>query len=84
MKFLISKVETYRVSDENEAKELIESAKRAKNYTLSKYSNEHKERKQKGEVIDEWQRVILTKVYTDEKEPEMTFEEDDEDVEYED
>ena len=29
----------------------------------------YKERKQKGEVIDAWHRVSLTKVFDDEKEP---------------
>ena len=28
-----------------------------------------KERKQKGEVVDEWHQVVLTKIFDDEKEP---------------
>ena len=38
MKFLIRTVETYRVGNEAEAKQLIESAKTERAYTLSKYS----------------------------------------------
>lgn len=68
-KHLISTVETYRVDSEAEAAQLIEEAKNSRKYTLSKYSSVYKERKQKGEVIDAWHRVSLTKVFDDEKEP---------------
>lgn len=69
MRYLIKTVETYRVASEKEAKELIEAAKTDKNYNLSKYSSEYKCAKAKGEVIDEWFRVTLTKEFTSEKEP---------------
>ena len=36
---------------------------------LSKYSSVQRQRKAKGEVVDEWYRVVLTKVFDDEKEP---------------
>lgn len=68
-KYLINTVETYRVDSEGEAAALIEEAKKSNKYTLSKYSSVYKERKQKGEVIDAWYRVSLTKVFDDEKEP---------------
>lgn len=72
MKFLIRTVETYRVGNEAEAKQLIESAKTEKAYTLSKYSSEYKCSKSKGEIVDEWYRVILTKDFCSEKEPDVT------------
>ena len=72
MKFLIRTVETYRVGNEAEAKQLIEDAKKENAYTLSKYSSEYKCSKQKGEVVDEWYRVILTKDFCNEKEPDVT------------
>ena len=72
MKFLIRTVETYRVATEGEAKQLIETAKTDHNFTLSKYSSEYKCSKQKGEIVDEWYRVILTKDFTSEKEPDCT------------
>lgn len=72
MKYLIRTVETYRVGSENEAKELIESAKAEKHYSLSKYSSEYKCTKAKGEVVDNWYRVTLTKDFTAEKEPDAT------------
>ena len=69
-KYLTTVNETYRVDSEGEAKELIESAKAAPEYQLIKYTSEHKERKAKGEIIDEYYKVVLTKVFNSEKEPE--------------
>lgn len=71
-RYLIKTVEQYRVDSESEAKSLIEEAKADKNYTLSKYSSEYKERKVKGEVEDAWYRVTLNKTFSDEKEPDCT------------
>lgn len=71
MKYLISTVETYRVSTEEEVKKMIEEAKEDNHFILSKYTSEYKERKQKGEVIDCYYKVTLTKKFTDEKDPEF-------------
>lgn len=68
-KYLTSVTENYRVESEAEAARIIEEAKRDGMYILSKYSSVKKERKAKGEVIDEWYRLSLTKVFNDEKEP---------------
>lgn len=68
MKYLLNVVETYRVDTEQEANQLIEEAKADGN--LIKYSCNHKERKQKGELVDEWYAVVLSRKFTDEKEPE--------------
>lgn len=72
MKYLLKTVETYRVATEDEAKKLIEDAKKDRNFTLVKYLSEIREQKAKGEVIDSWYRVTLTKSFTDEKEPDAT------------
>ena len=72
MKYLIKTVETLRVATEEEAKAVIEEAKKDHNFTLSKYSSEYKCTKKKGEIEDEWYRVILTKDFTSEKEPDCT------------
>lgn len=69
MKYLVNVVETYRIDSEKEATEFIEDAKRSPNFTLVKYSNEQKERKEKGAVVDEWRRVTLWKSFNDEKDP---------------
>ena len=74
MKYLINTTETYRVDSETEAEELIAQAKGAKEYELAKYTREYKEKKSKGEVVDSWMKVVLTKKFTDEKEPERTVE----------
>ena len=68
-KFLISTTETYRADTEFEAQELIENAKQQEEFELTKYTSEKKERTSKGEIIDEWIRVTLTKKFCDEKEP---------------
>lgn len=69
-KYLISTTEVYRVDSEAEAKELIEQAKVAPEYSLAKYTSEYKERKQKGDIIDEYYKVTLVKRFNNEKEPE--------------
>ena len=74
MRFLIETTEVYRVDKESEAKELIENAKQGGNYLLKKYSTQYKERKQKGEVVDAWYKVVLVKEFNSEKEPETTVE----------
>lgn len=68
-KHLISVTEVYRVDSEEEAARVINEAKESNKYSLSKYSSVHKERKKQGEVVDEWYRLTLTKVFDDEKEP---------------
>lgn len=70
MKYLINTTEVYRVNSEEEASTLIENAKEASEYSLTKYNVQYKERKQKGEVVDFYWKVSLTKGFNDEKEPE--------------
>ena len=71
MKYLLKTTEEYRVSTEEEATQLIEESKKESGYILQKYSSQYKERKQKGEVIDAYFKVTLTKYFTSEKEPEF-------------
>lgn len=68
-KYLVSTTETYRVDTESEATKVIEEAKQDDSYVLGKYTSEHKERKSKGEVIDEYWKLTLTKLFNDIKEP---------------
>lgn len=67
--YLIKTVETHRVATESEAAMLIDAAKAAMEFTLTKYTTQFKTAKQKGEVIDEWYLVTLHKQFTEEKEP---------------
>jgi hypothetical protein len=69
MRYLIQTVETYRADTEAEAQGIITEAKEAGEYTLTKQVSEKKEVKAKGEVVDEYYKVTLTKVFTDIKEP---------------
>lgn len=68
-KYLVSTTETYRIDTESEATKAIEEAKKDNSYILGKYTNEHKERKLKGEVVDEYWKLTLTKIFNDIKEP---------------
>lgn len=71
MKYLVSVVETYRVDNEKEAATAIEEAKKDTSYILSKYTSEHKEVKAKGEVVEEYYKVTLTKIFNNIKEPDI-------------
>ena len=67
--YLIKVTEQYRCDTEAEAEVLINEAKESGQYTVVKSSSEIKTTKAKGEVIDEWRRVLITKEFTSEKEP---------------
>ena len=69
MRYLIQTTEIYRADTDAEAQGLITEAKSASEYTLAKYSTEKKEVKAKGEIIDEYYKVSLTKLFTSIKEP---------------
>lgn len=68
-KYLVSATEVYRVDNEESAAALIDEAKAETKYILAKYSSVKKEKKAKGEVIDEWYQVTLVKKFNDEKDP---------------
>ena len=68
-KYLIQTTEIYRADSETEAQEIISAAKAAEEYTLTKYSSEKKEVKAKGELVDEYYKISLTKAFTDIKDP---------------
>ena len=69
-KYLITVTETWRADDGSERDDLINKAKSANEYELSKYTSEYKERKYKGEVADSFYKVTLTKSFTNIKERE--------------
>jgi hypothetical protein len=72
MIYLTNVVETYRVDTEDQVLRMIEEAKQDNRFTLVKHTSQYKEKKAKGEVIDQWYKVSLTKQFCDEKEPEAT------------
>lgn len=67
--YLIKVTEQYRCDSEEEAISLVDEAKKSNQYTVIKSSNEIKTVKSKGEIIDEYRRVMITKEFTSEKEP---------------
>ena len=67
MKYLIETTEVYRVDNEDEIKNVVEEAKRTS--TVVKHNYTYKCKKQKGEIVDEWYKVSITKKWDDEKEP---------------
>lgn len=68
-KYLVSATEIYRVDNEESAAALIDEAKAETKYILAKYSSVKKEKKAKGEIVDEWYQVTLVKKFNDEKDP---------------
>ena len=72
MKYLISKTEIYRCDSEAEAKAFIEDLKDEGLCVVSS-TIQMKERKQKGEVVDEWIRLTVKTIYNDEKDPEDPY-----------
>ena len=68
-KYLITTTETYRVDSEEAVEAILEEAKNDSKYTLVKYSSTYKEKKEKGDVVDYWYRLTLTKAFTEEKDP---------------
>lgn len=74
MKFLIQTTEIYRVDSEEQVKQIIEEAKNDKHFIVKKYTSQFKERKQKGEVIDAYWKLSITKEFADEKEPQFQTE----------
>ena len=69
MTYLIKTIEQYRCGSEQEATAFIEKEKQNNKYTVSKYSSEVKTTKAKGEIVDEWYRVTITKEFSEEKDP---------------
>ena len=69
--YLCSTVETYRADYEHEADELINFARESKLYDLKKSNVQKKEIKAKGEIVDEFFLVSLTKNVQDPKNPEV-------------
>lgn len=67
--YLCNVVETHRVESEVDADALIEEARNSNMYDLTKSSIAHKEVKAKGEIIDEYYLVVLTKFIQEHKTP---------------
>ena len=69
MEYLISTCEVHYVDTQREVDEIIEKAKRDPIFVLGKYTSELKEEKVKGEVVNTYFKVSLTKLFNNIKEP---------------
>ena len=68
MKILLKTTDVYRVDDEDEAVRLIEDFKSRQNseaYSLTKSGYVLKNKKQKGEIVDEWAVVTLERTFNE-------------------
>lgn len=69
MKYLTKVSETYRMGTEKEVELFLKELKQDNRFTVVKYSSVKKERKVKGDVVDEWIQFTVVKSFNDEKEP---------------
>lgn len=70
--YLIKAVDTYRVGTVAEVEALHEELQQDPAFDLVAFSYKTKYIKAKGEIVEEYQVVSATKVFTDEKDPERS------------
>lgn len=63
MTTLLKTVETHRAEDESTADILIENARNDGNFELTKTVKQHKIKTKKGEIVEDFYLVTLTKEY---------------------
>lgn len=69
MKYLVNTTEVYRVESIEEVEALQEEVKADGRYEVASFTYKAKNKKLKGEIIDEWYQVSVKKVFNDEKDP---------------
>lgn len=72
MRYLLKAVDTYRVATVADVEALHQELLNDSTFDLIAFSYKTKYIKAKGEIIEEYQVVSATKVFTDEKEPDRT------------
>lgn len=77
MRYLTKVTETYRLASEKEVEEFLKELKADNRFTVAKYTSTKKEKKSKCEIIDEWIRFEVTKIFNNEAEPDRQI-----DIEY--
>ncbi len=68
-RYLLKAVDTYRVATVDDVETLHQELLDDPMFDLTAFSYKTKYIKQKGEIVDEYQVVSATKIFTDEKEP---------------
>lgn len=77
MKYLVKTTEVYRFDTDAQAQTFLEAEKADPRFDVKKTSCEAKEVKEKGEVIDEYIKVTIEKIFNAEKYPDRAV-----DIEY--
>lgn len=72
MRYLLKAVDTYRVATVADVETLHQKLLDDSTFDLTAFSYKTKYIKAKGEIIEEYQVVTATKVFTEEKEPDRT------------
>lgn len=72
MRYLLKAVDTYRVATVADVEALHQELLDDPTFDLTAFSYKTKYIKAKGEIIEEYQVVTTTKVFTEEKEPDRT------------
>lgn len=72
MRYLLKAVDTYRVATVADVEALHQELLDDSTFDLTAFSYKTKYIKAKGEIIEEYQVVTATKVFTEEKEPDRT------------
>ena len=80
MEYLLNTVVTYRVHTVEEAEAMHERFKTDGRFELVQFSYTTKDIKEKGEVVDQYQVVKMKLIFTNEKNPEATYQLDFEEV----
>lgn len=75
-KYLTKVTETYRIDTEDEVDAFIKEQKAQNIGEVTKYNSTKKEVKSKGELLEEYFRVEVTKVFNFEREPDTNIEVD--------
>lgn len=70
MRYLLKAVDTYRVATVADVEALHQELLDDSTFDLTAFSYKTKYIKQKGEIVEEYQVISATKVFTEEKEPE--------------
>ena len=73
MRYLLKAVDTYRVPTVEDVERLHEELLEDPSFDLTAFSYKTKQIKAKGEIIEEYQVVSATKVFTNEKDPEDVY-----------
>lgn len=74
MRYLTRVVETYRLPNEKAVEDFLKELKEDPSFEVAKYSSTKKCKKSKGEIVDEWIRFEVTKIFNEESEPDSEIE----------